>query len=269
MRTVAEIKKTMTDEILATPQLVQSLELDTTKSWEAQVSSASVLNIIIYIVALAHHIMERMFDQFKSDVEERIAAANPGSVSWLWNRVKEYEDDADANAYFAEHGRYASADETRRVVKYAAVSEEYNVVTIKVSGANYDPLTESQLAGLGAYMNNLKFAGVHLAISSIESDDLTLQLHIWRDRLIMPSENDATIESAVKGYLNGIRYGGIFNKTKLIDALQDVLGVTDATIETCFFKAHDSNQTETDLSDQNYKSIAGHINLKNLTVIYE
>ena len=48
MRTVAEIKKTMTDEILATPQLVQSLELDTTKSWEAQVSSASVLNIIIY-----------------------------------------------------------------------------------------------------------------------------------------------------------------------------------------------------------------------------
>ena len=67
MRTVAEIKKTMTDEILAAPQLVQSLELDTTKSWEAQVSSASVLNIIIYIVALAHHVgMEHTKDNCSS-----------------------------------------------------------------------------------------------------------------------------------------------------------------------------------------------------------
>lgn len=270
MRTIAEIKKTMTDAVLADATLVQALNLDTTKPWDAQVSAVSVLNLIIYIVAMAHYIMEHMFDQFKSDVEEHIAAAYPGSVSWLWNRVMEYQDDADANAYFAEHGRYAAVDETKQVVKYAAVTEEYNVVTIKVSGINYNPLTEPQLAGLGTYMNILKFAGVHLNISSIESDDLALQLHIWRNRLVMPSENNTIIELAVKEYLDGIKYGGVFNKTKLINALQEVQGVTDVTIGSCVFAAHDSNETETDLTgQQNYKSIAGHINLSTLTVVYE
>lgn len=269
MRTIAKIKKTMTDEILADPQLVQSLGLDTEKSWEAQVSTASVLNIIIYIVAVAHNLMERLFDQFKGDVEDRITVAYPGSVAWLWNRAMEYQDNSNANAYFAENGRYASTDEDKQIVKYAAVVEEYNTVTVKVSGANYDPLTEAQLTGFSAYMNNLKFAGVHLAISSIQSDDLTLTLRVWPNRLVMPEGNDSVIENAVKDYLNGIRYGGVFNKTKLIDALQEVTGVTDATIESCVFYAHDNNQTVTDLSGQNYKSIAGHINLKHLTVVYE
>ena len=36
MRTISEIKKSMTDEIMADPNLVQRLSLDTSKSWEAQ-----------------------------------------------------------------------------------------------------------------------------------------------------------------------------------------------------------------------------------------
>ena len=87
MRTISEIKKSMTDEIMADPNLVQRLSLDTSKSWEAQVSAVSVLNLIIYIVAVGHSIVERMFEQFRNDVEIRIAAAYTGSVSWLWNRA--------------------------------------------------------------------------------------------------------------------------------------------------------------------------------------
>lgn len=269
MRTIAEIKKSMTDEIMADPNLVQRLSLDTSKSWEAQVSAVSVLNLIIYVVAVGHYVMERMFDQFRNDVENRIAAAYPGSVSWLWNRALEYQHDSAANIYFAGHGVYESVDESKQVVKFAAVMEEYNAVLVKVSGANYDPLTAEQLEGFTAYMNTLKFAGVHLNVSSIESDDLTLSLKVWRNRLVMPEEDDSAIATAVAGYLDGIRYGGVFNKTKLIDALQNTAGITDAVIEGCVFKAHDTDQTETVLSGQNYEAVAGHINLKTLTVIYE
>lgn len=270
MRTIAEIKKNITDEIIANGVLAEKLGLDSRKSWDAQVSSVSVINLLCFIVAASHYIMEQMFEQFKTDVESRIAAANPGSVSWLWNRAMEYQDDADANAYFATHGKYASIDEDKQIIKYAAVSEEYNVVTVKVAGANYDKITDVQREGFTAYMNNLKFAGVHLVVSSIDSDDLVLQVRVWRDRLIMPSENDNYIKAAVEEYLNGIKYGGVFNKTKLIDALQRVRGITDVTIENCVLYAHDSNETETDLSSsQNYKSIAGHINLSQLTVVYE
>jgi len=259
----------MTDGIMADANLVQRLSLDTTKSWDAQVSAVSVLNLIIYIVAVGHGIMERMFDQFKTDVDGRIAAAYPGSVSWLYNRALEYQHDSAANIYFNAHGRYESVDESSQIVKFAAVVEQFNTVLVKVSGEDYEPLTAGQLSGFTSYMNALKFAGVHLNISSIQSDDLSLTVNVWRDRLVMPEEDDETIGAAVVSYLDGIRYGGVFNKTKLIDALQSVAGISDVTLGACTFTAHDSSSTVTELAGQNYTAIAGHINLSSITVNYE
>ena len=120
-------------------------------------------------------------------------------------------------------------------------------------------------------MNALKFAGVKLAVSSLDSDDMILKLRVWRNRLTMPQDDKAkkAIETAVEDYLNNIRYGGTFNKTRLMDAVQTVQGVEDVTIESCVFEAHDSATTTTELNIQNYSPIAGHINLKGLEVIYE
>lgn len=269
MRTIAEIKKTMTDAALADATLVQALNLDETKSWDAQVSAVSIINILFYIVAVGHYAMEWMFYQFAGYVEERIAAAYPGSVSWLYNRALEFQDDDEANDYYAQHGRYATTDESKQIVKHVSVVEKYNTVTIKVSGQNHEPLTALQLGAFEAYMNNLKFAGVHLTVSSIQSDDLSLTLRVWRNRLVMPSEDNSKIQEAVIRYLDNIKYGGIFNKTKLIDALQVIPGVTDVTIDGCSFDAHDSNTTHIELDCQNYESIAGHITLNELIVNYE
>lgn len=272
MRTIQEIKKSMTDEIMHDSILVVALGLDTSRSWEEQTSSVSIINLLLYVVAAAHHIMERIFDSFKVEVEERIAAAYPGSISWMWNRAMEFQYDENANAYFLENGVYEHVDTTsKQIIKHVAVIEEYNTVQIKVSGENYQKLDDEQLRSFEAYMNALKFAGVKLAVSSLDSDDLTLKLRIWRNRLTMPKDDDAktAIETAVVNYLNGIRYGERFNKTRLMDAVQTVQGVEDVTIESCVFEAKDSDGTTTDLNIQNYSPIAGHINLKELEVIYE
>lgn len=269
MRTIQEIKKQMTDGILRDQTMRDGLNLDADKPWDEQVSSVSIINILLYIVAVAHYTLERIFETFKEEVEDRIAAAYPGSISWLWNRAMEFQDDDEANAYFHEHGTYQNMDSEKRIIKHVAVVEEYNTVQIKVSGKDYQPLTDVQKTSFEAYMNALKFAGVKLSISSLRSDDLALKIHIWRNRLLMPEENDETLSSVISGYLNNIRYGGIFNKTKLMDAVQTIQGVEDVTIEGCVFTAHDSNGTVTDLSVQNYSPIAGHINLKELEVVYE
>lgn len=271
MRTIQEIKKSMTDEIMHDSNLVVALGLDTSRSWEEQTSSVSIINLLLYVVAAAHHIMERIFDSFKVEVEERIAAAYPGSISWMWNRAMEFQYDENANAYFLENGVYEHVDTSKQIIKYVAVIEEYNTVQIKVSGENYKALTPEQLGSFEAYMNALKFAGVKLAVSSLDSDDLTLKLRIWRNRLTMPKDDEAkkAIETAVVGYLNNIRYGGRFNKTRLMDAVQMIQGVEDVTIESCVFEAHDSATTTTELNVQNYSPIAGHINLKELEVTYE
>ena len=269
MRTIQEIKKSMTDSVLRNETLVAALGLDKSLSWEEQTSSVSILNMLIYIVAVGHYILESMFDSFKVEVEERIAAAYPGSISWMWNRAMEFQDDNDMNAYFLENGAYQNVDASKRIIKYASVVEEYNTVVIKVSGENYRPLTEEQRTSFEAYMNTLKFAGVKLSISSMRSDDLKLKLHVWRNKLVMPGEDDETIRTAITNYLDNIRYGGRFNKTRLMDAVQTVQGVEDVTIESCVFECHDSAGTVTELSTQNYSSIAGHINLEELEIVYE
>jgi hypothetical protein len=270
MRTIQEIKDSITTAVMNDATLCAAFGLDASARWEGQVSHASVLNLIIYIVAVAQHTLEWMFDTFKNDVEKRIAAALPGSVSWLWNRAMEYQDDLEANTYFNEHGAYESVDETKQIIAYASVLEEYNQVKIKVNKAGYAPLSATQLEQFTAYMERLKFAGVRLSVSSTQSDDLALTLRIWRNRLLMSTENTNAISDAVESYLNGIRYGGTFNKTRLMDAIQAVTGVDDVTIGSCVFTAHDSAATVTDIATmQNYKSIAGHINLQSLTVNYE
>lgn len=269
MRTIQEIKKQMTDGIMNDATLRSTLNLDPSRTWDEQTSSVSVINLLIYIVAVAHHVLERIFDSFKMEVEERIAAAYPGSISWLWNRAMEFQFDEESNAYLYEHGVYQSVDTEKQIIKHAAVVEEYNIVQIKVSGNDYEPLDEVQKASFEAYMNALKFAGVKLSISSLQSDDLSLKIHIWRNRLLMPKEDDSVLKTAIDDYLNNIRYGGTFNKTRLMDAVQNVQGVEDVTIENCVFTAHDSAGTETNLQTQNYRPIAGHINLKELEVVYE
>lgn len=269
MRTIQEIKKQMTDGIMNDATLRSTLNLDPSRTWDEQTSSVSLINLLLYVVATAHHIMERMFDSFKEEVEERIASAYPGSISWLWNRAMEFQYDDDMNAYFQENGTYQSMNSEFQIIKHAAVIEEYNVVKVKVSGDDYAPLEQAQLTAFEAYMNALKFAGVKLSVSSLESDDLSLKIHIWRNRLVMPEEDDSVLKSAIEEYLNNIRYGGVFNKTRMMDAVQTVRGIEDVTIESCVLTAHDSAGTETNLQTQNYRPIAGHINLKELEVVYE
>lgn len=259
----------MTDSVLANATLRESFHLDPNQAWNAQVSAVSVLNLMIYIVAVAHHTVEWLFDQFRKQVDERIAAAIPGTVAWYWNRATEYQDDEAANVYFSQNGHYETINESKRIIKFAAVVEEYNMVKVKVNKTGYAPLTAVQLGQFTAYMERLKFAGVRLSVSSMQSDDLTLSLRVWRDRLLMPSGNDTAVAGAVSDYLNGITYGGVFNKTALIDRLQKIPGVTDVVVDSCVFVAHDGAGTVTDLDGQNYKSISGHINLKSLTVSYE
>lgn len=269
MRTIQEIKKAMTVEIMNNTAMTIALGLDKSRSWEEQTSSVSIINLMLYVIASAHYALEKIFYDFKTEVEERIAAAYPGSISWMWNRAMEFQFDADANTYLYEHGVYETVDSSKQIIKHATIVEEFNTVLIKVSGNEYKPLTDIERESFTSYMNALKFAGVKISVSSIQSDDLTLKIHLWRNRLVMPGEDDDTIKEAVCQYLNNILYGGIFNKTRLMDAVQSIQGVEDVTIESCVFEGHDSANTVTDLAVQNYSPIAGHINLKKLEIIYE
>lgn len=275
MRTIQEIKKAMTDEIMSNEGLVKAMGLDPKMEWESQVSSVGIINLLLYIVAVAQYATEWMFEQFKADVEKRIDAALPGTIFWYWNKVMNFQYGTDLNQY----GNYDLIDPSRMIISHCSVLEVYNGIMVKVNkGDDFDVLDEKEKNALAAYLNRIKFAGTAVSVYSYQPDDLNLEIKIWRNPLVLNDDGSAVsgdgrnlIEEAVKKYLDGIVYGGRFNKTKLIDAIQSVEGVEDIIITSCRFKAYNSDATETELQNgmQNYTSICGHIKLANLKITEE
>lgn len=272
MRTIQEIKKQMTDEILANEGLVRAMDLDPELEWDKQVSSVSVINLMVYVVAVAQYATEWLFEQFKQDVEKRIDAALPGTISWYWNKVMSFQYGVDLN----EYGNYDLVDPNKRIISHCSILEVYNGILVKVNkGVEFDVLDEKEKTALEAYLSRIKFAGTAVSVYSYQPDDLDLGIRIWRNPLVLNSDGSAVsgdgtnlIEEAIDRYLNGIVYGGNFNKTRLIDAIQSVDGIEDVIITSCVFRAYDSDATQTELTPgkQNYTSVCGHINLKNLTI---
>lgn len=267
MRTIEAIKKEMTDAVLENETLRQAFGLNQSEEWGEQVSSVSILNLLIYIVAVAAHTLEWLFDQFKEDVEERIAAALPGTVSWYWNKLMEFQEGYELN----ENARYDEIDLESRIVKYCSVTEVDNGIIVKVNGEGYEQFDASQLQALQAYVDTVKFAGTTASVFSYEPDLLEIELNIWRDPMVLDeymvriSDGVRVVEKAIEDYLNGIKYGGVFNKTKLMDAVQAVEGVLDVTIEygTIYCPGDDSHHTIYSF-EQNFRSIGGHISLDDL-----
>lgn len=272
MRTTEEIKKQMTDNVLANATLCQKFGLDPNQEWDAQTSSVSVLNLIFYIVAMAIRTLEWLHDQFRLEIEERIAAAFPGSVSWYWNKAMQFRYGYQLDQY-ANYYDEALTDDDALIIKHCAIIEVDNGIAVKVNKDNYERLTDNEKDAFTAYMDTIKFAGTTLRVFSDDPDELTLELYIWRDPQVLGADlltlsgQRNTIQEAIVAYLDSIVYGGVFNKTKLIDAVQAVEGVIDVTIDDSTSTIHcpaDTTDHAFSTFNQNFTSRGGHFQLDNL-----
>lgn len=265
-RSVAEIKKTMTDAFMADATIREKYGLSVNDTFSSKFSSVSIENILFFIVAACCHVLEMIFDQHKRDVEDKIALAVVASVPWYYKMALafQYGDSLVLNDRTWQY-EYASIDESKQVVKYAAVRDKGTSVQILVSGdqdGSPVPLSNDVLTVFKQYMNRVKVAGVILNITSKESDNVTVMATITIDPLMMNengellSDGSKPVEEAITSYLKHIIYGGTFNKTRLVDVIQAVEGVVDVELEECKYKPANSSEW-TVLSGNNYTGNSG------------
>ena len=67
-RTIAEIKRTMTDAFMANATLREAYGLAEGDTFEGSFSAVSLENILFFIVAACCHVMEALFDRHRLDV---------------------------------------------------------------------------------------------------------------------------------------------------------------------------------------------------------
>ena len=267
-RTVAEIKKTMTDAFLANETLREKYGLSSSSTWTNSFSPVSLENIIIYIVATAFYVLERLFDQYLVDVAEKVDGAVVASVPWYHKVALEYQKGYDLVLNEkTQRYEYAKVDESKQIVKYAAVRDRGTSVQILVSGdqgGNPVALSNADLTPFKYYMNRVKVAGVILNITSKDSTRISVAATIYVDPLVINSKGESIadgtkpVEEAISNHLKNILYGGVFNKTKLVDTIQAVDGVTDVELgEFKYQEADDLSSTMNVIVGNNYNGEAG------------
>ena len=273
-RSVAEIKKSMTDAFMADAVIRDKYDLSVDDTFSSRFSSVSIENILFFIVAACCHVLEVVFDQFRKDVEGRIATAVVASVPWYHRMALafQYGDGLVLNERTQQY-EYASIDEGKQVVKYAAVRDRGSSVQILVSGdENGCPkaLSNDVLTVFKQYMNRVKVAGVVLNISSRESDELRVNATVYIDPLVLNTQGEKLadgsmpVETAIEEHLKRIAYGGTFNKTKLVDALQEVEGVVDVELGVCEYEDVETGNW-TAISSNNYTGDSGSYIAKGLS----
>jgi len=190
------------------------------------------------ITATAIFIQETLFDLFRVEVDELAAAAIPGTAAWLQNEVFRFQlGDSLVVTNINRKAEYPVIDESKQIIKRAAVVETANLVTIKVAkeiGGIPVPLNTTEKQAFDAFIRDLRFAGVNDVTVSKVADLIKAEYDIHYDPLILAADGSLIddpgtfpVEDAINGHFENLLFNGALNLTALTDAIQAAEGVND------------------------------------------
>lgn len=264
-RSISEIKRTMTDAFMQDKAIREAYDLSQDKTRFADCFSAvSLENLLFYIVAACHYVLESIFEKFTQDVEQKISRAVVASIPWYFDKAKafQYGDALVLNPRTFGY-EYAKIDTSKQRVKYVAVRDRGASIEMLVSteqNGKPTPLSDEVLTAFKHYINAIKIAGVVINVRTRKADELTIAVKVVVDPLkinrqgVDIASSEKVVEHAIENYLADIVYGGTFNKTKLVDAIQRVDGVVDVVLGVCKYKAGDEYK---EIAGNNYTAVGG------------
>lgn len=218
-------------------------------------SKVSVFRLIVYVVATVAWSLHQLWAILSADIDERIAVSRPFSRGWYTQTSLNYQhgQELPENGIYDNTGLTISEIEAKKIVAKAAVVEGtingHGILRIKVAkniGGVLAPLEGSELIGFTEYMNKMGAAGISLATSSAEADQLRVIYKLYYDPTILNNlgerldGTDATpVISALKGYLkdkNARDFNGELSLQHLNDVVEKVPGITDVFLQSAASK---------------------------------
>ena len=237
-RTIAEIKKIMTDKFMNDEVMSGVYEFEIGASFDATFSKVSIENILFYIVAFCINIFEQLQDDTKTDITTIVTNNHYGNAEWYNVQAKLFQSGDELVLINGIPG-YAVVDEQKQIVKYSATVPG-KVIIVKVAGEENGELVQIEntvenphIDRLQTYFNRKKPAGTRVVVLGANSDYIKVTGTIYYDSLLFNADGSLIIggsrpiDVAIQTYLKSIEFNGRLVKQKLIDAIQAVKGVTD------------------------------------------
>lgn len=250
-KTVAEIKKSMTDVFISNDAVKTAYGLTPGKTFEDEFSPASIESIIFHAVAFAMFVLYSFFEIFKTEINQAIIDYTHPTLHWSSEKIKTFQfgdDVVPETDYYDNTGLTDEEIAQRRVIKYAkAVEQNFSNgrfgVRIKVAGEDAAgeriQLPIDQLTAARSFWNlpHVKPAGVYTEITSDDADRLKLSVRAYYNPRILNSlgqrldgTNNTPLQNAIDAFLKNLPFNGRFNLTRLQDAMQAVEGISDPRI---------------------------------------
>lgn len=244
-RTKKQIKAEITTPFMANETLAAKYEFAVGASFDNEFSLVSLENILFEIVALAIFVFELFFDQHTKEVDEKLANQKSGTKPWYRFMALQFQYGFDLvpdKDYFDNGTATAEAIAASKIIKYAAVNEaqDSSRVILKIAGETNGVLTDfddpAQVEAIEAYIEEIRVAGVQVTIINYKADQLYLNLRIKRDPLVLNeagmSKLDANypVNEALQEFMKELDFNGELKLSALIDKLQVIPGVIDATV---------------------------------------
>jgi hypothetical protein len=258
-------------------ETIQQQMIDNLQSKGIVVSDSvtSIRRIWTWVIAFAHYVLERILDVHIVETDEKIAALKPGTLNWYGNKALDFQlggiliQDSDE---YDNTGLSEAQIDAQKIIANKAVVKEDGVIKIKIVrnfNGDYAPLDNSQLIAFSHYMlNEVQYAGDDVVIVNATADAIAAEITIIYDPSIMKANGDLfdgtiqPVRGAAKSYFKNTNFNGRYFKSKHIETLLTVSGVTDAKIEN--ITATDANGTITAI-DMQYQPFSGFMRFLNDT----
>lgn len=224
-RTITEILHEITQRAATYPELDEMEQND---------SVVQIWRVAKQVMALGMAQVDQSIDALKLEIDDKINSDEQGGVQWYREQILAYQQ-GYALAIIDNRPRYLTIDTSARIVKHVSVTEPATGgLEIKVAGNDETtivPLTTDQLAGVKAYLTQVKFAGTAFTIVSNAPNvvDYTVTAEIDKSVLNAVKVRRAIIK-AIENFHNSLEFNGTLYVSKVTDVLQKIEGIIDVEI---------------------------------------
>ncbi|MES2238851.1 MAG: nucleotidyltransferase [Bacteroidota bacterium] len=208
-------------------------------------SNVAIYRLFVYIVAFAIWLHESFFDQHTLEINEKLANQKSGTKPWYRFMALQFQYGFDLvpdKDYFDNGNATAEEIAASKIIKYSAVNEaqDSSRVILKIAGETDGVLTDfddpAQVEAIEAYIDEIRVAGVQVTIINYKADQLYLNIRIKRDPLVLNEMGmsklmgNYPVNEALQEFMKELDFNGELKLSALIDKLQVIPGIVDATV---------------------------------------
>lgn len=289
MRTIKEIKDEMTAAFIADVNV--RAKYDPTNTWsssttfESVFAAASLESILFYIVSVCAYGLEFLFGKHKVEVGLLEDKMRVGTKEW-WRQLC-FNFQLGYNLVFnstTNTYEYTVNDDEAKIIKFVDVKETTKGIVIVVNEADndgnpikMDTVDLTNRNAFNQYIKKTKITGIPMKWNSYNPDKLRILLTVLVDPLVINAlgekiiDGTKPVELAINNYLQNIPFGSSnFNKTQLIDSIQNAEGVVDVYPSSTdwLYVSTDYNPLYIPVSSQNITAYGGSFKVDSLTINY-